>query len=44
MDRVTVTDVLWDGVPEVRGRVTEGCRPHSGQVGEWFNEVDGRRG
>lgn len=38
-ERGYVTDVWWEGVPEVRGRATKGSKPHGSQ-----SEMDrGRR-
>ena len=35
MESVRITDVSWEGVPEVGGRLAECPGPHGDQAGGW---------
>ena len=41
---VRITDVRWEGVPEVGGRSAEGSGPHGNQAGGRHSELNGRGG
>ena len=43
-ESVRVTDVRWEGVPEVGGRSAECPAPHGDQAGGWYSELNGRGG
>lgn len=42
-ERVGVMDVWWEGAPEAEERASEGFRPHGGQTGGWYIDVNGRK-